>query len=154
MRKVVSIRLDEGMLAAAKARARQRRRTLTNYVEGLIEGDFRPREREKEEGSERAPGALLIHVIRTLKAHRPGLERMGVRHAAVFGSLARGEERPESDVDILIETDPAVVHSLFAYGGIQQSLEDWIGRPVDLAGKERLRPGAAAEVERDAIHAF
>ena len=79
---------------------------------------------------------------------------MGVRHAAVFGSLARGEETPESDVDILIETDPAVVNSLFAYGGIQQSLEEWVDRPVDLAGKERLRRGAAAEVERDAIHAF
>ncbi|MFI5022204.1 MAG: nucleotidyltransferase family protein [Alphaproteobacteria bacterium] len=152
MRKVVSIRLDERMLAAAQGRARQRRRTLTNYVEGLIERDFRPREPEKESG--RLPEPLLVHVIRTLKAHRPALERLGVRHAAVFGSLARGEERPESDVDILIETDPAVVHSLFAYGGIQQSLEEWIGRPVDLAGKERLRPAAAVEAERDAIHAF
>ncbi|HUI17450.1 MAG TPA: nucleotidyltransferase family protein [Alphaproteobacteria bacterium] len=152
MRKVVSIRLDEGMLAAAQRRARQRRRTLTNYVEGLIERDFVPDEREMESGS--APQVQLVHVIRTLKARRPELERMGVRHAAVFGSLARGEARPESDVDILVETDPAVVKSLFAYGGIQQSLEEWIGRPVDLAGKERLRPGAAVEAERDAIHAF
>ena len=152
MRKVVSIRLDEGMLAAAQRRARQRRRTLTNYVEGLIEQDFRPREAETER--EHPPEARLVHVIRTLKAHRPELERMGVRHAALFGSLARGEARPESDVDILIETDPAVVKSLFAYGGIQQSLEEWIGRPVDLVGRERLRPGAAVEAERDAIHAF
>ncbi len=152
MRKVVSIRLDEGMLAAAQRRARQRRRTLTNYVEGLIERDFGARQEEKESGH--LPVVLLVHVIRTLKAHRPALERMGVRHAAVFGSLARGAARPESDVDILIETDPAVVKSLFAYGGIQQSLEEWIGRPVDLVGRERLRPGAALEAERDAIHAF
>jgi len=152
MRKVVSIRLDERTLAAAQRRARQRRRTLTNYVEGLIERDFGRSESEKEGAN--APDALLVHVIRTLKAHRPELERMGVRHAAVFGSLARGEETPESDVDILIETDPALVRSLFAYGGIQQSLEEWIGWPVDLAGKERLRRGAAAEAQRDAIHAF
>jgi uncharacterized protein len=152
MRKVVSIRLDERTLAAAQRRARQRRRTLTNYVEGLIERDFGPRVSEKERAN--APEGLLVHVIRTLKAHRAELERMGVRHAAVFGSLARGEETPESDVDILIETDSAVVRSLFAYGGIQQSLEEWIGRPVDLAGKERLRRGAAVEAQRDAIHAF
>ena len=79
---------------------------------------------------------------------------MGVRHAAVFGSVARGGDRPESDVDILVEVDPAIVRSIFAYGGIQQSLESWLKRSVDLAGKDRLRPGVAAEVERDQIVAF
>lgn len=79
---------------------------------------------------------------------------MGVVHASIFGSIARGDNRPDSDVDILVEVDPAVVRSIFAYGGIQQSIEQWIGRPVDLASKDRLRPGAAAEAERDEIHAF
>ena len=79
---------------------------------------------------------------------------MGVVHAAIFGSVARGEDRPDSDIDILVEVNPSVVSSIFAYGGIQQALEDWIGRPVDVAGKDRLRPGVATEAERDQILAF
>jgi len=67
---------------------------------------------------------------------------------------ARGEDRPDSDIDILVEVNTSVVSSIFAYGRIQQALEDWIGRPVDLAGKDRLRPGVAAEAERDQILAF
>ena len=152
MRKVVSIRLEEPTLARAKRRARQRSRTLTNYVEGLIEGDLRVR--EPEGASAPASEASLLAVIRSLKAHRAELERMGVRHASVFGSHARGEAGEASDIDVLVETDRALVESLFAYGGIQQSLEAWLGRPVDLAARERLRPGAAAEAERDAIRAF
>src|SRR6266516_502379 len=97
---------------------------------------------------------LVSHVLRTLRTHRADLERMGVVHAAIFGSVARGEDRPDSDIDILVEVNPSVVSSIFAYGGIQQALEDWIGRPVDLAGKDRLRPGVAAEAERDQILAF
>ncbi len=152
MRRVVSIRLEEGTLAAARRRAKRRSRTLTNYVELLIERDLEDRASEAPRAANGAPS--LSRVIRTLRQHRRELERMGVRHAAVFGSLARGEAGPGSDVDVLIETDPQVVRSLFAYGGIQQSLAEWLGRPVDLAGKDRLRPGAAAEAERDAILAF
>jgi predicted nucleotidyltransferase len=79
---------------------------------------------------------------------------MGVIHAAIFGSVARGEDRLDSDIDILVEVNPSVVNSIFAYGGIQQAFEEWIGRPVDLVGKDRLRPGVAAEAERDQILAF
>jgi predicted nucleotidyltransferase len=49
---------------------------------------------------------------------------MGVVHATIFESTARGEERPDSDIDIVIEVDPSVVRSIFGYGGIQQALED------------------------------
>src|SRR6266516_5009335 len=97
---------------------------------------------------------LVSRVLRTLRNHRADLERMGVVHAAIFGSVARGEERTDSDIDIIIEVDPSVVRSIFGYGGIQQALEEWIGRPVDLAGKDRLRPGVAAEAEKDQILAF
>ena len=45
-------------------------------------------------------------VIAMLKQHRAELERKGVRHAALFGSLARDEARPDSDIDIMIELDP------------------------------------------------
>ncbi len=99
------------------------------------------------------------HVIHILRAHEPDLTQMGVIHAAVFGSVARGsvargDDREDSDVDIIIEIDPVKVHSIFAMGRIQNTLEGWIGRPVDVARRDRLRPGVGAEAERDAAHAF
>ncbi|RAU21788.1 nucleotidyltransferase [Paramagnetospirillum kuznetsovii] len=93
-------------------------------------------------------------VTRILRARRDDLVRMGVVHAAIFGSVARGDERPDSDIDIMIEVDPAIVRGIFAIGGIQQSLEEWIGRSVDLARRDRLRPGIAEEAARDGVHAF
>jgi predicted nucleotidyltransferase len=45
-------------------------------------------------------------IIATLRAHQEELRRRGVRHAALFGSLVRGESKRTSDIDILIELDP------------------------------------------------
>lgn len=99
-------------------------------------------------------GRTLAHVLDVLHDRRPDLERMGVRHVWVFGSVARGEEAAGSDVDLMIEVDDSKVRRLFAYGGIQQSLEHWIGRPVDLARCDRLRPHVAATAVQDGIRAF
>jgi uncharacterized protein len=152
MRKIVSIRLPERMLVAARRRAKRQSRTLTNYIESIMQRDLRGHVTNVEPNPQEQP--LVSRVLRTLRTHRTDLERIGVVHAAIFGSVARGEDRPDSDIDILVEVNPSVVSSIFAYGGIQQELESWIGRPVDLAGKDRLRPGVAAEAERDQILAF
>ena len=152
MRKIVSIRLPERILVVARRRAKQQSRTLTNYIESIMQRDLRGDVPTVERKPQEQP--LVSRVLRTLRAHRTDLERMGVVHAAIFGSVARGEDLPDSDIDILVEVNPSVVSSIFAYGGIQQALEDWIGRPVDLVGKDRLRPGVAAEAERDQILAF
>ena len=93
-------------------------------------------------------------ILCTLRHRQADLAQMGVRHAALFGSVARGDDRPDSDVDVMIDVDSAIVRGIFAIGHIQQSLQDWIGRPVDLARRDRLRPGIATEAEHDAIDAF
>jgi predicted nucleotidyltransferase len=151
MRRVVSVRLDPATIESARSRARQQNRTLSNYIEGLLQKDLEEAGNEPSQvrGSERA-----LRAIRLLKAHRAGLERMGVRHSWIFGSTARGDERPDSDLDILVEVDPGVVNDLFHFGEIQQSLEEWLNCPVDVADKARLRPEVAQEAERDQILAF
>jgi predicted nucleotidyltransferase len=93
-------------------------------------------------------------ILSTLRHRQADLAQMGVRHAALFGSVARGDDRPDSDVDVMIDVDSAIVRGIFAIGHIQQSLQDWIGRPVDLARRDRLHPGIATEAEHDAIDAF
>lgn len=93
-------------------------------------------------------------VIQTLRAHQQELERLGVVHAAIFGSVARGDDRPDSDVDVMVDVDPTRVRSIISLGRIQSRLEKVVGRRVDLAQRGRLRPHVAVEAERDAVHAF
>jgi predicted nucleotidyltransferase len=102
----------------------------------------------------RSRDELLDQVVGVLSAQQAVIVRMGVRHAAVFGSVARGDNREDSDVDVMVEVDPAKVATIFDLGEIQQSLEEWLGRAVDVARRDRLRPNVAAEAEQEAIHAF
>ena len=63
----------------------------------------------------------------------------GVLSLALFGSAARGELKPESDVDLLIEFKPGARVGLFELQDIQSEFAAILGRPVDLAGSAILR---------------
>ena len=77
----------------------------------------------------------------------PILHRAGVKKAAIFGSFARGEERKDSDIDLLIDFPEG--KSLLDFIGLQNELEESLGRSVDLGEvgtlKPRLRPYVARE---------
>jgi len=93
-------------------------------------------------------------VIATLRSHAPELRHRGVRHAALFGSLARDEAKPTSDIDILIELEPDAHVGLFGYVAITHYLSDLFPVPVDVANKKTLRPHVRPSAERDALYAF
>ena len=93
-------------------------------------------------------------IIATLRAHQEELRRRGVRHAALFGSLARGVSKRTSDIDILIELDPQAPVGLFEYVGITQYLADLFPVRVDVANRSSLKPLVRPNVERDALYAF
>jgi predicted nucleotidyltransferase len=61
----------------------------------------------------------LKYVLETLRAHETELRLLGVAHAAVFGSVARGEERAESDIDVLVELDENRPMSIFEYARLK-----------------------------------
>lgn len=60
----------------------------------------------------------------------PILKNAGITHSAIFGSYARGENTPDSDIDILIEVPQGM--TLFDLGGLQMDLEEALGKKVDL----------------------
>jgi uncharacterized protein len=91
-------------------------------------------------------------IVATLRAHAEDLRRRGVAHASVFGSAARGEDRRESDVDIMVELEPEV--GILAFSEIRLHLSDLLGRRVDLVTPGGLRPFARPGVLRDAIRVF
>lgn len=78
------------------------------------------------------------------------LKTKPVNKAWIFGSFARGEERPDSDVDILIEFNPGVRMGL-AFCGMICDLEDALNRPVDLVRVGCLKPFAQNSVDRDKV---
>ena len=93
-------------------------------------------------------------IIAELGAHQAKLHRFGVRHTALFGSIARDEGKHTRDIDILIELDPEVPVGLFEYVGIAQYLTDLFPVRVDVANRSSLKPLVRPSVERDAIYAF
>ncbi|GAB4579386.1 MAG: nucleotidyltransferase family protein [Anaerolineales bacterium] len=75
---------------------------------------------------------------------------MGVQSLAVFGSVARGEETAESDVDILVSFSVPVTFD--TYFDTKIYLEDLLGRQVDLGSPQLLRERVKPYIEKDAIY--
>lgn len=69
---------------------------------------------------------------------RPILQNSAVQRAAIFGSYARGEQTPESDVDILVEHADSA--TLFDVANLQEQLERALGKRVDLVGYRTIKP--------------
>lgn len=88
-------------------------------------------------------------VLRILGAHRAEIETFGVRSLAIFGSVARDEAGPESDVDVLVEFGRPP--SFDQYMGLKIFLEDLLGAAVDLATVKSLKPRVRPRIEREAI---
>jgi uncharacterized protein len=145
MKEVLSFRLDAEAAEAARAKAASKGKKLTAYLEDLVVSDLTAGPKSRQ---------TLVEVIRLLRANRGELEKIGIRHAEIFGSVARGEDLPDSDVDILVDLDPAIVRDLFAYSRVQRTLQDLVGRRVDIARRGRTRPELDVELIRDAVHAY
>jgi uncharacterized protein len=77
------------------------------------------------------------------------LAKYEATNAVVFGSVARGEDHQDSDIDIAIDIAPG--HGLIAFISLQEELSEILGRPVDLVTHTQLRPRVRDSVERDAI---
>ena len=93
-------------------------------------------------------------AIGILRANEPDLRRLGVRHAALFGSVARGEGHADSDLDVMIEIDRGIIRDVYDYVGITQYITGLFSMPVDVVSRDMLGPYIRPSAERDAIHAF
>jgi predicted nucleotidyltransferase len=93
-------------------------------------------------------------VLATLRAHEPMLKAVGVVHLSLFGSTARGDGRPDSDVDLLAAFDRTRRISLLDVAGIEIQLSELLGQPVDLIEEGTLKPRVRTTVEAEAVRAF
>ena len=95
--------------------------------------------------------AEILDVLRRLE---PELRAKGVRHAGLFGSTARGEAGPDSDIDIMIDLDPDLPISVYGYVGIKLFIEDSFEGPVDVVNRNSLKPHVKPNAIADLIDAF
>lgn len=96
----------------------------------------------------------LAETLDILKDHQPELQRRGVKHAAIFGSVARGEARTDSDIDILIDLDQARPMGLFEYANLRLYIGEMIGGSVDVVNRKTLKRCLRDTVIREAVDAF
>jgi predicted nucleotidyltransferase len=92
--------------------------------------------------------------MRVLSNEKEGLARLcrsrRIRRLALFGSVLKGTDRPDSDVDFLVEFEPDAVPGLLGLAQIEAELSGLLGRPVDLRTAHELSPHFRQAVERAA----
>ena len=93
-------------------------------------------------------------IIETLRQHEDELHRQGVAHIALFGSAARGDARPDSDIDILIDLDPDARLSVFDYVGLKDYIAGLFEADVDVVNREGLKPYLKPAVLAETVDAF
>lgn len=98
--------------------------------------------------------ADLSTALRLLRDHEAELRRRGGRHAAVFGSVVRGEAHPGSDVDVLVDLDPDRPMGVFQYAGLKLYISGLLGGAGDVVNRKTLKPFFRDPILREAINAF
>lgn len=92
-------------------------------------------------------------VLMILSQHRRVLRDYGVKDIRLFGSVARGEAGPGSDVDLLVEFEPSAHIGMFEFSRLRRELSQLLGCNVDLATPNALHKGMKEDILREAIRA-
>jgi predicted nucleotidyltransferase len=93
-------------------------------------------------------------AARVLRAHAAELRARGIIHVALFGSAARGEAGPESDIDVVIDLEPGRKFSLIDLASVRVRLCDLFGRESDVLIREDLRPEFRRAIARETFPVF
>jgi predicted nucleotidyltransferase len=141
----LSVRLAPEIRNRVKAVAAARGQTVQDLVSGLVERFLAEQDRK--------PPALPA-VLARLRQHEAELRQRGITGLWVFGSLARGEAGPDSDIDLIAEFDPGSRLSLTGLSSLRADMAEMLGAHVDLAEWQVLRQHVREQAERDAVRIF
>jgi predicted nucleotidyltransferase len=93
-------------------------------------------------------------IITTIRSAAPALQAEGVTKLAIFGSRARGDARPDSDLDVLVEVEPDSRFSMLDLIGVEHIIKDATGLAVQATMRRSLEPRMARRIADDIIEVF
>ncbi len=99
-------------------------------------------------------GMRRDEAIAKLKGAEDAVRALGATSLYLYGSTARDEAGPKSDVDVFIEYDPAKKFSILNLVGVQQELSERLGAEVDIATRDGLHRRLKRRIEQSAIRIF
>ena len=96
---------------------------------------------------------MLDEILQILREHKEELrERYGVKEIGVFGSRVRGEEREESDLDILVEFEADAKVDLIKFVELEEYLSELLGVKVDLVMRSALKPRIGRQILKEVVY--
>ena len=93
-------------------------------------------------------------ILATLRAHESELKAAGLLHLRLFGSVARGDDTPDSDVDLLFDCDYGDFDKVLRAYGYQDDLCDLLGRRAHLSSAGNIRPEMQTALLAECIDVF
>ena len=93
-------------------------------------------------------------VVDRLKGNRPQLEALGLRAISVFGSTARDQQQPGSDIDLAVTLDRSAKIDLFRFAALNTHLSRLLGEPVDVVVEPARNRRVQAHIDRDRLRVF
>jgi hypothetical protein len=93
-------------------------------------------------------------IIATIKKHSQAIKAEGVSKLAIFGSRARGDDRPDSDLDILIDVEPDASFSILNLIGVEHIIQDATGLQTQATMRRSMQPRFAQRISDDVLEVF
>jgi predicted nucleotidyltransferase len=93
-------------------------------------------------------------IVERIKAKEAAIRKEGATHLYLFGSRARGDNKPTSDLDVYVDYDPEAKFSIFDLVGIKLLIEDDLGIDVHITTKNSLHPELKDKIEAQSICVF
>jgi predicted nucleotidyltransferase len=94
----------------------------------------------------------LLEIKKILINEKDKLSGLGIDRVGVFGSYVRGEEKPDSDIDILVDISPDSTITLFTLVDIEMNLSEKLNRKVDLVIKSDLKPNIGKQILAEVMY--
>jgi len=137
----LTLNVDPPHVAAIKLHAKKTGKSASRLVTQFIDGLT----------TETPPPSLGV-VIKKLRASRDELTDKGLLNIAVFGSVARGDEKPGSDIDLVVKVSDDM--STFRLAGLKSDLQELLGAPVEIVTLNEFNEGFDRSVQQEVVVAY